>query len=105
MRAGGQDFFCAALHEGVRAADDGAARVDHVVDHDATFVADLSDDLKDLDLIRLGPFLCDNRERAAESVREILGTSNTGYVGADHDHVAVVFKPLVNEMTADNGTP
>src|SRR3989344_1987629 len=57
VRCHGEDFFCAAFHESVLAGEQGARRVDDVIENDAGFSCDVSYDFKNFRFLVLGTVL------------------------------------------------
>ena len=68
---------------------DGARGVYHVVDEEAVFILDFTDDIHDLDLIGFGTTLVDDRHGAIEFRGDRSRPSDASDVGRDDDETVV----------------
>src|SRR5206468_4257976 len=101
-RDAGMYLSRAALHQCLRAQNDGAAGIDHVIDHNAGSSSYVADDFHDFYLVGFGAAFGDDGDGGAEVLGEGAGAGDAADVRGDDDGSAVVDSAM-EEVVGDEG--
>jgi hypothetical protein len=95
VRDVGRDVLGAGVEQGLGGVDQGAARIDDVVDEDAGAALDLADDVHHLGLARALAALVDDGQRAVDPLGNGAGPDHAAHVRRHH-HPVGARQPLLD---------